>query len=205
MTQPLPPEKLKIGFWLNVEKLSDAGAGELGGCWLWRGAVAKTGYGQASFNGRTIAAHRASWQRERGAIPTGMLVLHKCDVRDCVRPSHLFLGTHKDNMADMYAKGRGPVGLRNGSRTRPDRRATGNRNGSRVHPEKRPRGEDHWMWKNRSEFQGERNPNASLTDAQVKEIRDRYASGGVTQVALAALFGITQAHVSRLVRGVMRG
>jgi hypothetical protein len=52
-------------------------------------------------------AHRMSWEMHFGPIPEGMLVLHHCDVRRCVRPDHLFLGTARDNTRDMIAKGRG--------------------------------------------------------------------------------------------------
>lgn len=61
-------------------------------------------------NGRgtpALRAHRVSWSLFRGAIPNSLNVLHRCDVRRCVNPDHLFLGTHADNTRDMISKGRG--------------------------------------------------------------------------------------------------
>lgn len=83
-----------------------------GGCWLWRGSITKGGYGHLKVElpgtrcRRAHPAHRLSWIAHRGPIPAGLWVLHKCDVRSCINPAHLFLGTHVDNMADMVAKGR---------------------------------------------------------------------------------------------------
>lgn len=75
-------------------------------CWLWTGKKAGNGYGQFIHDGDFIGAHRAAWMVLRGPIPTGMYVLHRCDVPLCINPDHLFLGTHRDNMRDMTAKGR---------------------------------------------------------------------------------------------------
>jgi hypothetical protein len=66
------------------------------------------GYGQVSVRGKLWLHHRLEWTRQKGPIPDGLCVLHKCDNRKCVRVSHLFLGTKRDNTLDMYRKGRGP-------------------------------------------------------------------------------------------------
>lgn len=76
------------------------------GCWGWEGSKDTGGYGRLWIAGKTFAAHRISWELTNGAIPLGLLVLHRCDNRECVNPAHLFLGTHTDNMRDKMAKGR---------------------------------------------------------------------------------------------------
>jgi hypothetical protein len=88
-------------FWKKVRK-SD-------GCWEWTGAVNEWGYGRIGSRDRLGAkrtAHRLSWLLAFGPIPDGALVLHACDNPPCVRPDHLFLGTHEDNMQDRHNKGR---------------------------------------------------------------------------------------------------
>lgn len=75
-------------------------------CWVWTGRVNNVGYGEFSLNGKNFRVHRASYLLYKGEIPDKMLVCHTCDVRRCVNPDHLWLGTHQDNTDDAVAKGR---------------------------------------------------------------------------------------------------
>lgn len=85
-------------FWSKVNKTE--------GCWLWTGAVANR-YGQfRPHRTEPIQAHRFSYILSYGEISNDIKVLHECDVTLCVKPEHLFLGTQRDNVADMIAKGR---------------------------------------------------------------------------------------------------
>jgi len=79
------------------------------GCWEWTASIKRNGYGQIGVRQpkpTMLDAHRASWMVHKGPIPKGMRVLHHCDVKACVNPEHLFLGTQADNVRDMIAKGR---------------------------------------------------------------------------------------------------
>jgi hypothetical protein len=83
-------------------------------CWLWRGTVTRYGYGHfCVHHGKTVRAHRLMVELTTGQpIPSGLEVCHSCDVRNCVNPDHLFLGTRTDNMRDAQAKGRLATGER---------------------------------------------------------------------------------------------
>jgi hypothetical protein len=72
----------------------------------WDAACGNHGYGVLNRNNKVISAHRLSYELYYGLIPKGKHVLHTCDVRPCVNPDHLFLGSNSDNVADKVAKER---------------------------------------------------------------------------------------------------
>lgn len=86
---------------------------EMTGCWEWVGTLDKNSYGQCSRDNERIAS-RLAYKTYKGSIPKGYSVCHKCDVTFCVNPNHLFLGTQKDNMQDMYSKRRNAKGESHG-------------------------------------------------------------------------------------------
>lgn len=76
------------------------------GCVEWSGSKDGYGYGKIRHKNRCSCVHRIVWELRNGPIPSGMLVLHRCDNPSCSNIDHLFLGTHDDNMKDMVRKGR---------------------------------------------------------------------------------------------------
>ena len=166
-------------FWAKVRKTI--------GCWEWCGSR-KGRYGNLTVKRKNVLAHRFAWEITFGPIPRGLFVCHHCDNKKCVRPDHLFLGTHNDNMHDMVIKGRHnpPRGNKHGTHTRPDRIARGDRHGAKKHPEKICRGEKHGRSK--------------LSLLEVHKIRDLYTHENKKINHLASQFNISRAQIERIVR-----
>lgn len=100
---------------MNIERFHKSYIKHSSGCWLWSRAKFGGGYGWffiSKKGGKRLSdyAHRASWKVHFGDIPDGMQVLHRCDVRSCVNPDHLFLGTNLDNIKDRLSKDRPKTG-----------------------------------------------------------------------------------------------
>lgn len=88
-------------FWGRVEvRATDV-------CWPWKGAIGPCGYGSLRVNGGKGRAHRVAYELAYHRAPGALGVLHRCDNPLCCNPSHLFLGTQRDNLQDMWKKGRG--------------------------------------------------------------------------------------------------
>lgn len=98
-------------FWSRVDKNGPINSRrpELGPCWIWTGSAysnPKTGertYGQTTYAGKRTGAHRASFLLHGGTVPDGYDVMHACDTKSCVRPSHLSAGTRSENLLDGFA------------------------------------------------------------------------------------------------------
>ena len=94
---------LTIGYILKNIKVDGKG------CWIWQGSLyGVEDYGQASFKGKDgrstqVQAHRASWIAHNGEVPDKLWVLHKCNIKSCCNPEHLYLGTPSDNGKDRWA------------------------------------------------------------------------------------------------------
>ena len=153
------------------------------GCWLWGGATSYSGYGNAWFDAdgsgkRQMATHRVAWIREFGPIPDGLVVCHKCDVKQCCNPAHLFVGTHSENTRDMIAKGRWkPIPH--------ESRARGEKHRSVTSPQTLKRGSKHHS--------------AKITEADVLDIRASTESLST----LSERYGMTATTLSKVRRGLI--
>lgn len=139
-------------------------------CWLWTGGTGKNGYGRFWVDNRLVNAHRFIWEITNGKIPDGYYVCHKCDIRNCVNPEHLFLGTHNDNMRDMVNK---------------NHSTKGNRHSSKLYPELVLRGENH--------------PMAKLTNMNISQIKE-LNSNGLNSYEIAKQFNVGRKTIQNILR-----
>ena len=165
-------------FWEKVEKTD--------GCWVWQGAGHSMKYGYFGLDGRNRLAHRVAWELICGPIPDGLCVCHHCDTPKCVRPDHLFLGTHKQNSEDMVAKGRS---------------ASGDRSSARLYPESLRCGDDHWSHRMPERVRrGSRHNRAKLTESDIRRIRE-VGKQGQTLAEIASKYGVHLSSIHLILAG----
>lgn len=170
----------------------------LDACWEWTGCIGDDGYGKTHAFGKIMRAHRLSYILHIGEIEEGLMVLHRCDNTKCLNPSHLFLGTGKDNGADMVMKERQAKGLKNGAFTCPEKVLRGDRHPARLHPETRPRGDKHGLYLHPERRpRGSRHGMALLNEAQVLEIR-KLIKLRVTQKRISEQFNVSESTISMI-------
>lgn len=84
-----------------------------GECIVWTGRINRYGYGELTFRGQGMTAHRAAYEVHKGAIPEGLFICHSCDNPPCVNPDHLRAGTAADNAHDKVERERSARGVGN--------------------------------------------------------------------------------------------
>ncbi len=95
--------RVGTGVWWNARTRFDPATG----CVLWTGFADKSGYVRTHWKGSSgVLVHRIAYEQVHGIFDPSLKVCHSCDTPNCVNPKHLFLGTQKDNLRDMFAKGR---------------------------------------------------------------------------------------------------
>lgn len=156
-----------------------------GKCWRWIGGRGGNGYGRITLAGVRILAHRATYAVFVAAVPARVLVLHDCDHKWCVRPSHLHLGDNDQNMREAKERNRFATGDRHGSKTRPDRV---------------PDGTQTIWYRDPESVRGARNPQAKLGECEVREILRQAAAGRGTR-EISRAFSVCEATVSMIRHG----
>ena len=90
----------------TVNELAANTKKNIAGCWIWQGEKRPNGYGVVKNCGARISVHRLMFLLWNKVPIGGKLVLHHCDIRDCINPEHIYLGTYTDNNRDTVKRGR---------------------------------------------------------------------------------------------------
>lgn len=101
-----PKRRTPKGLPLNVRLDMNSELNAETGCIEWTGYKTDLGYGMIGISKKIEPAYRVAFALRNGPIPDGLDVLHRCDNPPCINPDHLFLGTQRDNVADMVTKQR---------------------------------------------------------------------------------------------------
>ena len=210
-------------FWRKVQQR------EANECWLWQGAVSRSGYGTCKIARHTQSAHRMAYMLANRLkdIEPGLFICHRCDNRLCVNPTHLFLGTAADNIADRVRKGRSARGEKHpnakltqtqveeirskyiaGEYTQKQLAAIYRVSESCINGAVKGKRYSSVIYGKRSfskynlyDRRNENNPRAKLTWKQVREGRDKRANESASVATLARCYGVAWATMRDILNG----
>lgn len=211
------PKSAEERFWARVHKTD--------GCWYWGGVHFGNKYGLLMVDGKNKTSHRFSYEIHKGEIPVGGIICHTCDVRNCVNPEHLYCGTHEDNTRDIIERKRFGNAIGHRPRARPGLNPKNRALSEKMRKEmieeyrsgKYTQAQLAYRYRitQATVSSNIRNwPNRKPDGGKVREghfrrkvavdvydqIRQRYATGEVTQKELAAEYGLDQTYISSIIK-----
>lgn len=173
-------QKFVDRFWKKVDRRSNDE------CWPWLAALDSHGYGQVGFKRTTLRSHRVAFHLFFGPFALELSCCHKCDNPKCCNPFHLFLGSHKENMQDMFKKKRRrTIQGKEWQTVYAARKPAGDRHRSKTHPEEILR--------------GSQIGNAKFTEDQIIQIRNAYKKESTSCAKLGKQFSVNATCIHKIV------